>query len=80
VYVTPYHAYLRDAARFNQTEAGKALLKSRWQVEPTIAWLVRYHGCRQARRCGLAAARCQLLMACGVRNLLLWLSRQERGR
>jgi hypothetical protein len=78
VYVTAYHAYVRAAARFNQTEAGKALLASRWQVEPTIAWLVRYQGCRIARRCGLAAARCQLLMACAVRNLLLWLSRQER--
>jgi hypothetical protein len=78
VYVTAYHAYVRAAARFNQTEAGKALLKSRWQVEPTIAWLVRYQGCREARRCGLAAARCQLLMACAVRNLLLWLSRGQR--
>ena len=44
--------YLRGGARFNATDAGKALLKSRWQVEPTIAWLVRYHGCRQARRVG----------------------------
>jgi hypothetical protein len=78
VYVTAYHTYIRAAARFNQSEAGKALLKSRWQVEPTIAWLVRYQGCREARRIGLAAARCQLLMACAVRNLLLWLSRQER--
>jgi hypothetical protein len=78
VYVTAYHAYVRAAVRFNQTEAGKALLTSRWQVEPTIAWLVRYHGCRQARRCGLAAARCQLLQACAVRNLLLWLSRRDR--
>ena len=78
MYVTAYHAYVRAAARFNQTEVGKALLSSRWQVEPTIAWLVRYQGCRVARRVGLAAARCQLLMACAVRNLLLWLSRQER--
>jgi hypothetical protein len=78
VYVTAYHLYVRAATRFNQTEAGKALLRSRWQVEPTIAWLVRYQGCRVARRCGLAAARCQLLMACAVRNLLLWLSRRER--
>lgn len=78
VYVTPYHAYVRAAAQFNQTEVGKALLRSRWQVEPMIAWLIRYHGCRQARRCGLAAARCQLLQACAVRNLLLWLSRCER--
>jgi len=80
VYVTPYHPYVRAAAHFNQSEAGKALLKGRWRVEPTIAWLVRYHGCRVARRCGLAAARCQLLQACAVRNLLLWLSRTERQR
>jgi hypothetical protein len=79
VYVTPYHQYLRDAARFNATDVGKALLKSRWQVEPTVAWLVRYQGCRQARRVGLAAAQCQLYQACAVRNLLLWLSRIDRG-
>jgi DDE family transposase/transposase-like protein DUF772 len=80
VYITPYHLYLRDGARFNATEVGKALLKSRWQVEPAIAWLVRYHGCRQARRVGQAAAEGQLLMACGLRNLLLWLSRLTRGQ
>jgi hypothetical protein len=79
VYTTPYHLYLRAAARFNATDVGKALLKSRWQVEPTIAWLVRYHGCRQARRVGQAAAQCQLFQACALRNLLLWLSRLERG-
>ena len=79
MYVTPYHPYLRDAARFNATDNGKALLKSRWQVEPTVAWLVRYQGCRQARRVGLAAAQCQLFQACAVRNLLLWLSRLDRG-
>jgi hypothetical protein len=79
VYVTPYHLYLRDAARFNATDVGKALLQSRWQVEPTIAWLVRYHGCRHARRVGQAAAQCQLFQACAVRNLLLWLSRLDRG-
>ena len=79
VYITPYHLYLRAAARFNATDEGKALLKSRWQVEPTVAWLVRYQGCRQARRVGLAAAQCQLFQACAVRNLLLWLSRLDRG-
>jgi hypothetical protein len=79
VYVTPYHPYLRAAARENATDAGKALLHSRWQVEPTIAWLVRYHGCRQARRLGQDAAQCQLFQACAVRNLLLWLSRIARG-
>ena len=57
---------------------GQALLRSRWQVEPTVAWLVRYQGCRQARRVGLAAAQCQLYQACAVRNLLLWLSRKRR--
>jgi hypothetical protein len=79
VYATPFHPFLREAARFNATDAGKALLKSRWQVEPTIAFLTRYHGCRQARRVGLEAAECQLLQACAVRNLLLWLSRLDRG-
>jgi hypothetical protein len=79
VYITPYHPYLRAAARLNATDVGKALLKSRWQVEPTVAWLVRYQGCRQARRLGLAAAQCQLFQACAVRNLLLWLSRLDRG-
>jgi hypothetical protein len=41
VYVSDYLPYLRAAARFNATEVGKALLRSRWQVEPTVAWLVR---------------------------------------
>jgi hypothetical protein len=80
VYLSDYHLYLRAAARVNATPQGKALLRSRWQVEPTIAWLVRYQGCRQARRGGLAAAQCQLYQACAVRNLLLWLSRIERGQ
>jgi hypothetical protein len=79
VFVSDYHSVLRAAARFNATEAGKLLLKGRWRVEPTIAWLVRYQGCRSARRVGLAAAQCQLFQACAVRNLLLWLSRLDRG-
>ncbi len=78
VYSTPYHRHLRDGAAFNATPEGKALLHSRWQVEPTIAWLVRYNGCRQARRVGLAAAQCQLLQACALRNLQLWLGRLDR--
>lgn len=80
VYVSPYHSYLRAAERFNASEEGQALLRRRWMVEPTIAWLVRYHGCRRARRVGLAAAECQLLQACAVRNLLLWLNRRKTGR
>ena len=54
------------------------MLRSRWQVEPMIAWLVRYNGCRQARRAGVAAAQCQLFQACAVRNLQLWLGRLDR--
>ncbi len=80
VYLTPYHTHLRAAATFNSSAEGKGLLRCRWQVEPTIAWLVRYHGCRQARRVGLAAAQCQLFQACAVRNLQLWLSRRDRGQ
>jgi hypothetical protein len=56
-----------------------ALLSQRWRVEPTIAWLTRYQGCRRARRVGQVAAQCQLFQACAVRNLLLWLSRLARG-
>jgi hypothetical protein len=78
VYLSPYHAHQREAAAFNATPEGKELLRCRWQVEPTIAWLVRYHGCRQARRVGLAAAQCQLFQACALRNLLLWLGRLDR--
>lgn len=80
VYSTPYHAHLREGAAFNATAEGKGLLRCRWQVEPTIAWLVRYNGCRQARRVGLAAAQCQLFQACAVRNLQLWLRRLEHHR
>jgi len=78
VYLSAYHAHLREAAAFNASAEGKSLLRARWQVEPTIAWVVRYNGCRQARRVGLAAAQCQLFQACAVRNLQLWLGRLER--
>jgi hypothetical protein len=80
VFVSEHPAYLRLAARFNQTVEGQALLGQRWRVEPTIAWLVRYQGCRRPRRIGQAAAQCQLYQACAVRNLLLWLSRIKRGQ
>jgi len=78
VFISTYHAYLREAEAFNHSVLGQQLLKERWRVEPTIAWLVRYHGCRQARRVGLAAAQYQLFQACAVRNLLMWLSRRRR--
>ena len=80
VFVSDYHAYLRRAAAFNQSEEGQALLAQRWRVEPTIAWLTRYQGVRCARRVGQAAAHCQLFQACAVRNLLLWLARVRTGQ
>ncbi|NTU84798.1 MAG: hypothetical protein HGA45_36450 [Chloroflexales bacterium] len=80
VFISDYHAYLRAGAAFNATPAGQVLLGQRWQVEPTVAWLVRYQGCRRARRVGQAAAQCQLYQACAVRNLLLWVARVRRGQ
>lgn len=79
VFISDYHAYLRRAAAFNQTPEGQALLSQRWRVEPTVAWLTRYQGCRRARRLGQAAAQFQVFQACAVRNLLLWRSRIARG-
>jgi hypothetical protein len=79
VFITDYHVYLREALDFNQTPAGRALLRGRWQVEPVVAFLVRYQGCRRARRVGQAAAQFQLYQACAMRNLLMWLSRVRRG-
>lgn len=79
VSISDYHVYLREALAFNQTAVGRALLHGRWQVEPVIAFLVRYQGCRRARRVGQAAAQFQLYQACAMRNLLMWLSRLRRG-
>jgi len=79
VFISDYHAYLRAGEAFNHTPEGRALLASRWRLEPTVAWLVRYQGCRRARRVGQVAAQCQLYQACALRNLLLWLSRVRRG-
>lgn len=78
VYLTAHHVLLRKAAEYNASQEGKVLLKSRWMVEPVIAWLVEWQGCRQARRIGLAAAQFQLYQACAVRNLLHWLARGGR--
>jgi hypothetical protein len=79
VYVTPYGAHLRRAAAFNATPEGRCLLGQRWQVEPMIAWLVRYDGARQARRSGTAAAQLHLYQACAGRNLWRWLARGAPG-
>lgn len=78
VYASPYHAHLRAGAAFNATPQGTALMKLRWQVEPAVAWLVRYDGCRRARRVGQAAAQCQLYQACAMRNLWRYLARATR--
>ncbi|WP_129678049.1 transposase [Candidatus Chloroploca sp. Khr17] len=78
VFISDYHHHMREAQRVNQSDAGKALLHDRWRVEPTIAWLTRYQGCRRARCIGLAAAQFELSQACAVRNLLSWLHRHPR--
>ena len=80
IFFTDHHAYLRQAAVFNQTPEGRALLARRWQVEPTVAWLTRYQGCRRARCLGQDAAQFPVFQACAMRNLLLWLNREQRGR
>lgn len=79
VYISDYHAIVRVDAAFNQTPEGRALLGSRWRVEPVIAWVVQWQGCRCARRLGQAAAQCQLFQSCAVRNLLSWISRVQRN-
>ncbi|NJN18881.1 MAG: hypothetical protein HC822_22790 [Oscillochloris sp.] len=79
VYITDYHAILRVDAAFNQAPEGRALLGSRWRVEPVIAWVVQWQGCRRARRLGQAAAQCQLFQGCAVRNLRSWISRVQRN-
>lgn len=80
VYVSPYLGHLRAAAEYNKSAEGQALLGERWRVEPAIAWLVRYDGCRRARRVGKQAAQLQLYQACAVRNLWRYLGRLERGQ
>lgn len=78
VFVSDYQAYVQRADAFNHTTEGKALLAQRWQVEPCVAWLARYGGCRRARRIGLKAVQFQLYQACAVRNLLRWLQRHRQ--
>jgi hypothetical protein len=79
VYISDYHVLLRIGATFNATPEGRAMLGGRWRVEPVVAWLTRYQGCRRARRIGTAAAQSQLSQACAMRNLMMWLSRVRRG-
>jgi hypothetical protein len=79
VFISDYHAVVRTAAAFNATAEGRRLLGGRWRVEPVIAWLVGWQGCRRSRRVGQAAAQVQLYQGAAVRNLLTWLSRVRRG-
>jgi hypothetical protein len=78
VFLSDYHHHQRQAAAFNATDEGQALLAGRWKVEPVVSWLVNYQGCRRARRVGQAAAQFQLFQACAVRNLLMWINRRRR--
>lgn len=80
VFISDYHVVQREAAAFNRTPEGQALLAGRWRVEPVIAWLVQRQGCRRARRVGQAAVQCHLYQAAAVRNLLSWLNRIRRGQ
>jgi IS5 family transposase len=79
VYISPYQVHVQRALEINSSERGKELLGQRWLVEPTVGWLVRYDGCRRARRVGTAAAQLHLYQACACRNLWRWLGRLQRG-
>jgi hypothetical protein len=79
VFISAYHSTVRAAARFNATDEGQALLKDRWRIEATIAWITRYNGGRVARCVGQVAAQYQCYQAAAVRNLQLWLARVARG-
>jgi hypothetical protein len=78
VFISDYHAYLRQAEWFNETTLGKQILHDRWKIEPEIAFLVRYDGGRQARRVGLKAAEFQLYQAAAARNLRTWMTRRRK--
>lgn len=79
VFLSDHQAYLRRAVVFNQSPEGRGLLARRWQVEPEVAWLTRYQGCRTARCLGREAAQFQVYQACAMRNLLRWLARRGRA-
>jgi hypothetical protein len=79
VYISPYQAHLQRALEFNRSAQGQELLGQRWMVEPTVAWLTRYDGCRRSRRVGKRAATLHLYQACACRNLWRWLERVQRG-
>ena len=45
MFISDYHVYLRAADAFNHTPDGRALLHSRWRVEPTVAQGQLYQAC-----------------------------------
>jgi hypothetical protein len=79
VYISPYQQQVARALAYNRSVEGKELLGERWLVEPVVGWLVRYDGCRRARRVGKEAAQLHLYQACAGRNLWRWLGRLSRG-
>jgi hypothetical protein len=78
VFISNYHAMVRQAREFNQSAAGQALVRGRWQVEPVSpGWYVRRavggRGAmgRRRRRCNYSRrVRCAIYsagsVACGV--------------
>jgi len=78
VFVSDYHRFLREANVFNASAEGQAMLGKRWFIEPTVAFVVRYNGCRRARRTGLKAAEFQVLQACAIRNVQMYFERQYK--
>ena len=81
VYISDYRPFVEAAKTYNQSDAGKAELKTRSRVERFIAQLVRYHDARHARRRGLGNADYQAKKSGTAFNLRQWLRlRQKRAK
>jgi hypothetical protein len=83
VYVSDYRAYVLASCADNLSDAHKALMKLRPQVERIIYCLTNLHGGRQARRFGLPYADFQSRMVATVFNLRQWIrlrARMGKGR
>jgi len=80
VYISDYRAFVEAAKRYNQSDSGKADLKTRSRVERIIANLTRYHDARHARRRGRNNADYQVKKSGAAFNLRQWLRlRQQRA-
>ena len=80
VYISDYRPFVEAAKTYNQSEPGKADLKTRSRVERIIANLVRYHDARHARRRGLINGDYQAKKSGTAFNLRQWLRlRQHRA-